>query len=168
MTRVVTGVVVASVGLIVMLGVRPISTGKILAAYVLLLAAIALAALTRSAREASEWDEAPMFDTALRRPAGAPTRPPQLMRLEREITLGSANAANFETRLLPILREAAAVRLAARHNVGLERHPAAAHRLLGDEAWELLRPDRPASDGRAARGVPLRRLRRLIETLEEL
>jgi hypothetical protein len=166
--RVVTSVVLATVALVIMLGVRPVATGKILAAYVLLLAAIALAALTRSARERSEWDEASVFERALGRHVAAPLRPPQLVRLEREITLGSANAANLEERLLPILREAAAARLAARHNVVLERRPEAARRLLGDEAWELLRPDRAETPSRTAGGLPLRRLRRLIATLEEL
>jgi hypothetical protein len=161
-------VVVSTIGLVITLGVKPVSTSKILAAYVLLVAAIALAALLRSAREESEWAEASLFEHALRRPQAAPSRPPQLVRLEREITLGSANTANLETRLLPILREAAAARLAARHNVALERRPEAARRLLGDEAWELLRPDRAAGAGGLARGLPLRRLRRVIETLEQL
>jgi hypothetical protein len=166
--RVVAGTVVATIGLLVALGVKPVSTGKILAAYVLLLAAVALAALTRSAREESEWHEASLFEHALRRPVPGPVRPPQLVRLEREITLGSANGANFEQRLLPILREAAAARLAARHNVELARRPEAARRLLGDEVWELLRPDRAETADRTARGLPLRRLRRLIEALERL
>ena len=42
-------------------------------------------------------------------------RPPELVRTEREITLGMAKPATCTQRLLPMLREAAAVRLAARH-----------------------------------------------------
>lgn len=168
MRRVVTGVVVATLALVVALGVKPLSTGRILAVYVLVLAAIALSAVTRSAREASSWDETALFDHALRRPMVVTVRPPDLVRMEREITLGSANVAHLESRLLPILREAAAARLAGRHNVELDRRPDAARRLLGENAWELLRPDRPVSAARTGPGLPLRRIRELVETLERL
>jgi len=158
----------ATFGLVVALGVRPVSVSTILAAYVLVLAAIALAALTRLTRAASEWQAASQFEHALRSEDESPVRPPELVRTEREITLGSANAAHMHMRLLPILREAAAARLAAHHNVELDRRPEAARALLGDEAWQLLRPDRPAPEDRNAPGLPLRRIRGLVDTLERL
>ena len=65
------------------------------------------------------------------------------MRIEREITLGTSSAGHLHTRLLPLLREAAAARL----GVDLELRPSARAR-LGDDAWELLRPDRPEPDDR--------------------
>jgi hypothetical protein len=160
--------VLATLALVIVLGVGPISTRQILAGYVLALAAIALASLTRIARDASEWVEPSRFDYALRRSEPTPVRPPELVRVEREIVLGSTNAAHLEMRLLPILREAAAARLAARHNVELERRPEAARRLLGDDAWELLRPDRRVSGDLSGSGLPLRRIRKLVETLESL
>jgi hypothetical protein len=158
----------ATVGLVVVLGVRPVSVRTILAAYVLVLAAIALAALTRVAREASERYEVSPFERALRGAAQTPARPPELVRTEREIMLGIANAGHLHMRLLPILRESAAARLAAHHNVELERRPDAARALLGDEAWQLLRPDLPPAEDRNAPGLPLRRLRSLVDTLERL
>jgi hypothetical protein len=88
--------------------------------------------------------------------------------MEREITLGSSSAAHLDGRLLPILREAAAARLAARHKVELAGRPEAARRLLGEDVWELLRPDRPESDDTSASGLPLRRIRDVVETLERL
>jgi len=158
----------ATVGLAVALGVRPVSMSTILAAYVLALAAIALAALTRSARSASEWQGTSAFEQALRGSADTPVRPPELVRTEREITLGAANAGHLHARLLPILREAASARLAAHHNVELGRRPDAAHALLGDEAWRLLRPDLPPPEDPNAPGLPLRRIRALVDTLERL
>ena len=168
MSRIVSGVVLATLALAVALGLGPVSTGKVLAAYVLVVAAIALVAITRTAREASEWDEGSLFDEALRRPTFAPVRPPGLVRVEREITLGAANAAHLESRLLPILREAAAARLAARHNIQLERRPEVARRLLGEDAWELLRPDRAEPADRNAPGLPFGRIRELVEAVERL
>ena len=166
--RLLLPVTFATLGLVVALGVRPVSVATILAAYVLVLAAIALAALSRLTRAATERQGVSQFEHALRRGHESPGRPPELVRTEREITLGSANAAHLHTRLLPILREAAAARLAAHHNVELDRRPDAARALLGDEAWQVLRPDLPAPEDRGAPGLPLRRIRDLVDTLERL
>ena len=40
--------------------------------------------------------------------------------------------------------------------------------MLGEDAWELLRPDRPEPRDRDAPGIPLRRLRTVVDTLEQL
>ncbi len=165
--RIATSVLVATAALAVALGVRPFSRERILAAYVLVLAAIALAALTRVLRT-SERRAPSAFDAALRvRPADA-MRPPELVRIERELTLGATSAGHLHQRLLPLLREAAAARLAATHDVDLSRRPGAAQRLLGDDAWELLRPDRPEPADWHAAGASLKRLRAVIDRLEAL
>jgi hypothetical protein len=167
-SRILTTVTGLTALLVVMLAVRPISTRQILASYVLLLAAVALAALTRIAR--NPWDAAPPseLDAALRRYVVRSMRPQELVRTEREITLGTSNAGNSHKRLLPILREAAAARLAAGHNIDLERRPEAARTLLGEETWQLLRPDRPEPPDHDAAGIPMRQLRAVIDTLEKL
>ena len=158
----------ATVGMAITLSVRPVSSATILGAYVLAVAAIALSAFTRAARGASAWQEASRFEQALRGKVEAPVRPPELVRTEREVTLGIANAGHLHARLLPILREAAAARLAAHDNVELARRPEVARALLGDEAWELLRPDLPPPADRNAPGIPLRQIRALVDTLERL
>jgi hypothetical protein len=166
--RIGTTVAVVTVVLVVMLGIRPISVQQILSIYVLVLAGVALAALTRIARSASELPPQSAFEVALlvRKPDS--TRPPELVRTEREITLGLSNAAHLHQRLLPILRDAAAARLLAGHNVDIERRPESARALLGDDAWALLRPDRAAPLDRNAPGISLRRLRDTVSTLETL
>jgi hypothetical protein len=166
-SRVLTAVAGLTVLLVVMLGIRPVSIQQILAAYVLVLAAVALAALTRIARSASETPVSEL-DAALRPRVVGPTRPSELTRTEREIMLGTSNAWNLHKRLLPILREAAAARLAAGHNVDLTRRPDAARKLLGDEAWQLLRPDRPEPGDHDGPGLPMRELRSVVDTLEAL
>lgn len=154
--------------LVVMLGIRPISVEEILSAYVLVLAAIALAGLTRVARSGSDLPPPSTFEAALAVRRVDRTRPPELVRTEREITLGVSSAAHLHQRLLPILREAAAARLSAGHNVDLERRPDAARALLGEDTWELLRPDRPQPLDRNAPGISMRRLRDAVSTLESL
>src|ERR1051325_8780840 len=100
MRRIVTSVVLATVILVVLLGVKPIRVETILAGYALALAAIALAALTSAIGAASE--SAPSrFEHELMRERIAPTRPPELVRVERELTLGESSALHFHTRLLP-------------------------------------------------------------------
>ena len=86
------------------------------------------------------------------------------MRIEREITFGTTSAGHLHTRLLPLLREAASARL----GIDFELHPERARAALGDETWELLRPDRPEPADRNAAGLPLRRIRAVVDSLERL
>jgi hypothetical protein len=165
--RRVRWLVLVTIGLAVTLGLRPISVREILAAYVLSLAAIALAVLTRL-NASDPWDPVSEFARALRPRATERVRPPELVRIERELTLASANAGHLHSRLLPVLRDAAAVRLAARHRVDLVRRPDEARLLLGDERWELLRPDRPEPENTQRPGLSLRRIAGLIDAIERL
>lgn len=162
--RVTTLFVVTTLGLVVALGVQPISVEQILAAYVLAVAAIVLAALTRVLASRSALDQPSRFEQLLARRPHEVTRPAELMRIEREITLGGSSLGHLHSRLLPLLRDAAAARV----GLDFERHPERARRLLGDETWDLLRPDRPAPADRNAPGLALRRVRAVVDTLERL
>ena len=120
----------------------------------LLLAAIALASLTRLARPSFERRRARAFEDALRARGERPLRPPELVRTERELTLAAASAGHAHRRLLPLLREAASARLYAQHGVELSRRPERARELLGDETWELSAPtvrSRPTATAPASR-----------------
>jgi hypothetical protein len=88
--------------------------------------------------------------------------------MERELELGIAGAAHAHHRLLPLLRAAAAARLASRHGIELDRRPDAAEALLGEEAWRWLRPDLPEPGDRFAPGVPRESVTALIERVESL
>ena len=50
----------------------------------------------------------------------------------------------------------------------LDREPEKARTLLGDETWELVRPDRPEPADRHAPGLPLGALERAVASLEQL
>jgi hypothetical protein len=156
--------VLVTVGLVIALGLQPVATTRILAAYVLALAALGVELMTRVLSSRSATGQPSELEQALAREPRAPTRPTDLLRIERELSLGVASAGHLHTRLLPLLREAASARL----GFDLHRQPARAQAALGDEAWELLRPDRPAPEDRHATGARLRKVEHCIETLERL
>jgi hypothetical protein len=158
----------ATVGLVVALGLQPVSTREILAAYVLALTALALLHLTRVARTDDPFQPGSELDRALAARAESQVRPAELVTIQRDLALGAANARHFHSRLQPILRDVAAARLAARHNVDVERNPEAARRLLGDETWAVVRPDRQPPDDPAASGLPVRRLSAVIDRIESV
>jgi hypothetical protein len=159
---------VVPLGLVIALGVRPIPVARILAAYALALAALVLLALTRATNASEAYPAESVFEQWLKPASPVNVRPPEVVRIEREISLGSASAGHLHRRLLPLLREAARTRLTARHHVDLERRPDEARKLLGEEAWELLRPDRPAPLDPSDVGLPLRTIGALVGTLEQL
>jgi hypothetical protein len=157
--------VVVTIGLAIGLGLRPVSVRAILAAYVLALTAIALVMLTRMARTEEEWERATSeLERALAPRRMTQGRPAELIRTERDLTLSIANAGELHARVLPQLRDVAAARLSDRHDVDL----AHAKELLGEEAWDSLRPDRQVPDDRTAHGLPLRRIAALVDAIERL
>src|SRR5262245_14705982 len=99
-----------------------------------------------------------------RSPPAAPPPPPsrttpnQLLRLERIVERAGENGVAAHTQLRPLLVEIAEARLRRR---GLRLDEAGAADLLGPDAWELVRPDRPAPDERGA-GIPPRELERVL------
>jgi hypothetical protein len=159
------GVAVSTLGVAIVLGLNVFDAATVAAVYVLVVGAQVLLALTKLAQSAAD-PEPSLFEHALRRRHEEHLRPPELIRIERELVLGMENAGHLHTRLLPLLREAAAARLAAKHHIDLERRPAAARALLGEEAWELLRPDRPEPENRRAHGIPQTKLRAVLDVLE--
>jgi hypothetical protein len=156
--RISTAVAGATAALIVVLGIHPLSTSRIVAGYVLVLAAIALASLLRQLAAGGDFPPASDLERELARTPEEPGRPPELVRVERELTLGMANAGHLHTRLIPLLRDAALARLGGR--LSQDR--------VGTETWELLRPDRPAPADRTDPGISLRRLRAVVDELELL
>ena len=160
--------IVAAVALVTLLAVPKLSTPRAIAIWVVLVTALALMVLTRHSRESGGKEPASRFEQALRTPKSPTTEPVELLRMERELLLGIAEAEHAHRRLLPLLRSAAAARLAARHGFELERRPEAARALLGEDVWELLRPDRPAPEDRHGPGVPQGQIAAVIETVESL
>jgi hypothetical protein len=138
---------------------------RVVDGYLVLVAAIASLALVGATRRASGASADSVFDRALRRPALESLRPAELVRLEREIALSASSSFDVHFRLRPALREVAEHRLAAR---GVAPDGDEARRLLGEELWELLRPDRPPPEDRFSRGLPVADQRRLVARLARI
>jgi hypothetical protein len=167
--RIIGPVATVTVTIAILLGVRPVSGERLLAGYVIALAAIVLASLAREFREEAQRPEAGRFEQALRGGRKTVTpRPPAFLAMEREIEQAIDHAGQAHRRLLPLLRAAAAARLALHHGVELENRPDVARRLLGDEAWDYLRPDRPEPVDRHGAGLPRTTVAMLIERVEAL
>ena len=107
------------------------------------------------------------FEAAFVRPRVSHSRPATLERVEREVTLATGTAFDVHYRLRPLLQPIA-TDLLLRRGVALDGDPARAAALVGPDAWELVRPDRPAPADRAARGIPLESAARAVDGLERL
>ena len=139
---------------------------RLLELYVLFLAVLFMFGFVHATREAGAT-QASIFDRVLRRRRRGPERPASLAKLEREVALAAVTAFDFHARLRPTLRDIAAYRLANR-GIVLDSGSPAARAALGDELWELLRPDRRPPDDRHAPGLPLTRVRAVLDALDNI
>lgn len=134
--------------------------------YALLVCGVALVVAVRAVHRADP------SETPLRDPVRSGERkrnpPPSLARLEQLSALGVAGSFDLQYRLLPPLRSIAAGLLAARRRVDLHVEPETARRILGEDAWELVRPGRPAPEDRVSRGITPPELTRVVDSLERV
>jgi hypothetical protein len=131
-----------------------------------LLAAAALAAGLHALRATLPWRPS-AFDTAVAAPPDEDARPASPEAVERLVAGATAYAGDLHFRLRPVLREIAAGALRGR-GVDLDREPEAARALLGEEAWELVRPGRPRPEEPFAPGLAPGALAGVLDVLEEL
>jgi hypothetical protein len=131
--------------------------------YALVVAATAIALVLLALRRAYP-PETVTRPRVTRRPARRP--PPALARIEHEVALAVAGAFDVHYRLVPRLRAVAAGLLSSRRGVSLEASPDRARAMLGEEAWELVRPGRPAPEDRLGPGIPAHELERVVDALE--
>ena len=162
------GFVLATVALIVFRVVEPGRRELELDVYVLTVGAVALAAAVLATRRAYPLGEGSSLADALEREPRSPVRPPDLERTERLLTMATTTAFDLHFRLRPILREVAEQRLAERRGLRLDSGDPQVEALLGDELWELVRPDREPPERRFLPGLEATAARRVIERLEAL
>jgi hypothetical protein len=106
-------------------------------------------------------------DGALARKPSRPSRPEDLEQLERYVTIGSASAFDLHYRLRPALVAIAEGLLWGR-GVDLFAEPERARRVLGEDAWELLRPDRPPPEDRHGRALAGGELETVVAAVERV
>jgi hypothetical protein len=164
--------VVGGCAVVVVSLIRSGEAGLALDAYVLFLGALALLALTRVTRALTRDEDGPSELESFLRPQQKKRVPeeqmPSLARLEREVTLSVARAFDLHQRLRPALREIAEHRLLDRHGVSATEQPERARGLVGETAWEIIRPDRPLPSNRHAAGIHQSELEEIVDTLERL
>jgi hypothetical protein len=158
--------IAALVVLVIVLAAVPDQRALALQVYAFGLCAIVLLWLLGRAGSAQAGSSA--FDEARRLEAGDDTPLADLARIEREVTLGVANAYDLHYRLRPRIRAIVASRLADRRGIDLERQPEAAHTVLQPVVWELVRPDRRPPRDRHGPGLGLPRLREVMEGLDRI
>src|SRR5712691_1278308 len=136
--------------------------------YLLGIGGVLLLALVRTTREGGLPTGPSDFDRAfaeMRRPRASDSG--ELM-LVHDVEQSVASAFHLHVRLRPILREIAAHRLWRRFGVDLETEDERARGLIGAEAWELVRPERPPPNDGLAPGPPPSDLRIVVEELERI
>jgi hypothetical protein len=136
--------------------------GLVLDLFLLLIASAAVLALVR-ALSAAVPRAAAVAPSPLRRP---PPRLAELDRTERAVLLSASTAFDVHYRLRPILREIAAQRLATRRGLSLDVDTEAARVVVGEETWELVRPERDPPQLRFAPGIAAPQLHEVVAALE--
>ena len=155
----------ASAGLLAALALAPGGRTAAAGAYFLALGVVALSSLARTVLHTSPARRSE-FERALRSSRQPPETLRELTRVENDVIHGTETYGDFRRRLRPLLWEIAADRLATREGIDPGRDPEGARAALGDEAWNVLRPD--ADPTEAARGLPRARLRVVVDRLEAL
>ena len=164
--RAVEALALPTIALVVVAAVAPGRLGLATYVYGLVVAGIALLAVLTALHRAYPPPRRSLVDEALETPVRDEERLTELARLEREVTLGVVERYDLHFRLRPTLRETPDGLLAVRRGIDLDRQPERARAALGDETWQLVRPDLEPPADRLARGIDPEALRRVIEALE--
>ena len=146
----------ATVGLFAAWASAPGRLALELDVYILVVGGLALLLVVAATRQ-----------TFPRRDPGEPLRPRALERLERELTLACSTAFDVHFRLRPTLRDIAAEGLGVR-GLRLDEGGPVVEEALGEELWELVRPDREPPPRRFDPGLEEADVRRVVERLEAL
>jgi hypothetical protein len=93
--------------------------------------------------------------------------PVQLRRIAAELQESERSEFGVDRSLRPLLVPIATTRL-GRRGVDMALAPQRARELLGDDLWEIVRPDRPAASNRVGGGLARDDLQTAIERLERL
>jgi hypothetical protein len=155
-----------TLALVVVVAFVPGRSGLIVRIYALVVCAAALALALAALRRAYP-PETPLRKSVTR---GSSRRQPpsSLGRIEHEAALGVVGSFDLHYRLVPRVRSIASGLLAARRRIELDEQPDAARDALGEETWEIVRPDRPPPEDRLARGLSPQELSRVVDSLERL
>lgn len=157
-----------TVGLGIALAIAPDRAALEIHVWLLVVLGIVLLVLLATIRSVYPAAPSPFAESLRPAPPAVADRPGSLTRLEREVSMAGTAAFDVHYRLRPSLVVLASGLLSARRGISLEREPERAQAVLGDDAWELVRPDRPQPDQRLAGGIDARTLERVVVALERI
>jgi hypothetical protein len=162
------GAILATLVLFATLAFKPVPAEIALDGYVLLLGAIVLFGLVGATTESDPDARRSPYEQALESSPPGAERPPALARIEREVSLAVGSAFYEHFRLRPLLREIAAQRLDSRFATDLDAPRPTARESLPEDAWTLLDADRQPPRDRHGPGIPVERLRAIVDALERI
>ena len=159
--------VLPTLALLAVVAFVPGRTELAIRVYALVVCAVALALMVAALRRAYPR-ATPLRRRQIGRGQAPRDAPAMLARLEQEVALGAAGSFDLHHHLRPRFRTIAAELLTARRRISLDGDRPEARALLGEEAWELVRRDRPPPADRLARGAAPEVLDRVVASLERL
>jgi len=165
--RVTELLLVPSLALVVALLLAPQRAALAIHVWLLLVLGLAFLAFMRLVQELYPHVPSP-FDGSLRRRQVSAERPGSLSRLEREVSMAGSAAFDVHFRLRPVITELATELLSSRRGIDLESDPERAHEALGDDVWEIVRPERPQPAERHGAGIDEDELGRVVTALERV
>lgn len=165
---VVSGVL-AGLGAVPLVIVLLVATGqrsRALDAYILFLGGLLMLALARGTA-ATAGARRSVVDPPTAHASEA-ARLPELARIEREVVLSTGSEFDQHLRVKPLLRDIATHRLRSRHGIDLDEQPVQARELIGDQAWELVRPGPLDPNKRYWKGLDLGGLQGVVDRIEQV
>jgi hypothetical protein len=140
----------------------------VVALVALVLALVALPLVLRELAHVGAGAELPPYTRVRQELTARGFRGPSLVHT-RDLLALAGNAYDLHFRLRPILIGVVADLLSLRNRIDFHEHPDQAHGHLGQQLWEVVRPDRPVPEGRFSDpGLSATQLDRLISDLEAL
>jgi hypothetical protein len=165
--RVIQLLLLPSLGLLLALLLAPQRATLEIHVWLLVVLALAFLAFMRLVQELYPHVPSP-FDASLRRSRVAVERPGSLSRLEREVSMAGSAAFDVHFRLRPVITELATELLSSRQGIDIDRDPDRARAAVGEDVWEIVRPDRPQPTERHGSGIDEATLGSVVTALERL
>jgi hypothetical protein len=143
--------------------------GRAVQVFMIVVGAVLIRLLVRAVVEATARPGPFAFDRALAPlpmyPLATPSEPE---RIRFEVGAATHRSMELHHQFRRRMRRLAQGRLAVDHGVDMDGDPEAARRLLGDEAWGLLRPDLEPPSDRFGPGMPVEGVTRIVDAVEGL
>jgi hypothetical protein len=136
-------------------------------AYLVLIGLLVLWSVAGAMSQAFPTGGRTAIELALRRKQLAPATLHEIQRIELEISLSTGSGLDPNSQLRLLLRQLAAQRLSAHHNIDLESDPARAKVLMGDQLWAAITGNIRSANHKAV-GVPIEELAQAVNALESI